>query len=76
MFYKISISDNGIGFEPEQSGRIFEIFQRLHRRDQYPGTGIGLAICRKVMEMHKGFIIGRGVPGEGASFDCYFPVSA
>ena len=72
-FYRISIRDNGIGFEQEQSGRIFEIFQRLHRRDQYPGTGIGLAICRKVMEMHKGFILGQGVPGEGAGFDCYFP---
>lgn len=73
-FYQFSISDNGIGFEMEQTERIFEMFQRLHRRDQYPGTGIGLTICRKVMENHKGHIEGRGAPGQGASFDCYFPV--
>jgi PAS domain S-box-containing protein len=72
-FHKITFSDNGIGFELEQGGRIFEMFHRLHRRDQYPGTGIGLAICRKVMDVHKGYIIGRGVPGEGAIFECYFP---
>jgi PAS domain S-box-containing protein len=73
-FYKITITDNGIGFEPEQAGRIFEIFQRLHRRDQYPGTGIGLAICRKVMDCHKGYIVGHGMPNGGASFECYFPM--
>jgi signal transduction histidine kinase len=73
-FYKLSIADNGIGFETEQTERIFEIFQRLHRRDQYPGTGIGLAICRKVMENHKGHIEGRGIPGQGATFECYFPL--
>ena len=71
-FYRLSITDNGIGFEKEQAERIFEIFQRLHRRDQYPGTGIGLAICRKVMENHKGHIEARGVPGQGATFECYF----
>jgi hypothetical protein len=74
QFYKVSVTDNGIGFQPEQAGKIFEIFQRLHRRDQYPGTGIGLAICRKVMECHKGYIVGRGITDGGASFDCYFPV--
>lgn len=73
LFHKISFSDNGIGFEQEQGGRIFEMFHRLHRRDQYPGTGIGLAICRKVLDVHKGYITGRGVPGESAIFDCYFP---
>jgi len=74
QFYKVSLSDNGIGFDQEQAGKIFEIFQRLHRRDQYPGTGIGLAICRKVMDGHKGYIFGHGVQGGGATFDCYFPV--
>ena len=73
IFHKISITDNGIGFEPEQAGKIFEMFHRLHRRDQYPGTGIGLAICRKVMENHKGYIISRGTRDSGATFDCYFP---
>lgn len=74
QFYKISIADNGIGFDPEQAGKIFGMFQRLHRRDQYPGTGIGLAICRKVMEGHKGCIVGHGVADGGATFECYFPV--
>ncbi|HEV2478243.1 MAG TPA: ATP-binding protein, partial [Puia sp.] len=74
QFYKLSIADNGIGFEPEQAEKIFEMFHRLHRRDQYPGTGIGLAICRKVMDCHKGYIVGHGVPDGGATFECYFPV--
>jgi len=73
VFHKISITDNGIGFEQKQAEKVFEIFQRLHRRDQYPGTGIGLAICRKVMENHKGYIVSRGTPNGGATFDCYFP---
>lgn len=73
-FLKISVTDNGIGFETGQSQKIFEIFQRLHRRDLYPGAGIGLAICRKVMDNHKGYIVGLGMPGHGASFDCYFPI--
>jgi PAS domain S-box-containing protein len=74
QYYKISVTDNGIGFPQEQAGRIFELFQRLHRRDQYPGTGIGLAICSKVMDCHKGYIIGRGIPDGGATFECYFPL--
>jgi len=74
QFYRISVMDNGIGFEPQQANKIFEMFQRLHRRDQYPGTGIGLAICRKVMECHKGYILGHGIPSGGATFDCYFPI--
>ena len=74
QFYLVSVIDNGIGFEPEQACKIFEIFQRLHRRDQYPGTGIGLAICRKVMDSHKGYILGRGTADGGATFECYFPM--
>ena len=73
-FLKISVEDNGIGFETAQAGRIFAMFERLHRRDQFPGTGIGLAICRKVMENHKGFILARGVPGKSATFELYFPL--
>jgi PAS domain S-box-containing protein len=72
-FHKISITDNGIGFDQTQAGRIFAMFERLHRRDQYPGTGIGLAICRKVMENHKGFILAHGIPDQGATFELYFP---
>lgn len=73
-FLKITVTDNGIGFEPEQAGRIFAMFERLHRRDQYPGSGIGLSICRKIMENHKGMILAHGMPGKGAAFELYFPV--
>jgi len=73
-FVKISVADNGIGFETAHGARIFNMFERLHTRDHYPGSGIGLAICRKVMENHKGFIHGHGIPGEGAVFELYFPV--
>lgn len=73
LYHKISIADNGIGFEPEYAGKIFEMFERLHGREKYSGTGIGLAICRKIMENHKGFIQAKGSPDEGAVFDLYFP---
>lgn len=56
LYYKITVADNGIGFENKYIDRIFTIFQRLHNRDTYKGTGIGLAVCRKVCENHKGFI--------------------
>lgn len=71
----LTISDNGIGFDPEYNDRIFEIFQRLHGRDEYKGTGIGLAIVKKIVENHKGVITATGSPGEGATFDIYVPVS-
>ena len=72
-YYHIEISDNGIGFEPEYNTRIFEVFQRLHGRNAYPGTGIGLAICKRVVENHQGAIRAAGKPGEGATFHIYFP---
>jgi len=70
----ISFSDNGIGFEPEYKDKIFEVFQRLHRRDEYKGTGIGLAIVKKIILNHNGLIVATGQSGVGASFDIYLPV--
>ena len=64
----MTVADNGIGFKPDYAGRIFGIFQRLHGRDEYPGTGIGLATCRKILERHGGAITASGQPGEGATF--------
>jgi light-regulated signal transduction histidine kinase (bacteriophytochrome) len=73
MYCHISVSDNGIGFDPKYADRIFEVFQRLHGKDQYEGTGIGLAIVKKIVENHNGIITATGEPGKGARFDIYFP---
>ena len=72
-YYKIEVKDNGIGFRPENADKIFEVFQRLHLRDQYAGNGIGLAICKKIVQNHKGVIYATGVAGEGASFVVLLP---
>ncbi len=67
-FWKITISDNGIGFEQQYEHKIFELFQRLHGKIEYEGTGIGLAICKKIVLTHNGTISATGQPGIGSSF--------
>jgi PAS domain S-box-containing protein len=70
----IAVSDNGIGFEEKFSNKIFEVFQKLHTKDEYPGTGIGLAIVKKIVENHNGIIRAKGEINKGATFDIYLPV--
>jgi two-component system sensor kinase FixL len=70
---RLVVEDNGIGFEPQYAERIFGVFQRLHTREAYPGTGIGLAICKKIAERHGGSIAAHGTPGQGAVFTVLLP---
>jgi hypothetical protein len=72
-YHAIQVKDNGIGFEQQYAQKVFRIFQRLHSRDEYEGTGIGLAIVQKVVENHRGFITADGQPGKGATFTIYLP---
>lgn len=72
-YHCISVADNGIGFEQKYAQRIFQIFQRLHGKSEYSGTGIGLAICQRIMQNHEGFINAESVPGEGSVFRIYIP---
>jgi signal transduction histidine kinase len=73
-FADISVSDNGVGFEPQYAQRVFRIFERLHGREAYPGTGIGLALCRKIAERHGGAISATSTPGEGSTFTVSLPL--
>lgn len=70
---RVTVRDNGIGFEDKYRDRIFEVFQRLHGRENYEGTGVGLAICRKIAERHGGTLTAEGRPGDGATFVLQFP---
>jgi PAS domain S-box-containing protein len=70
----VEVSDDGIGFDAAHAEHIFEPFRRLHGRRDYPGTGVGLAICREVAERHRGSLSARGRPGEGATFTVRLPV--
>jgi signal transduction histidine kinase/CHASE3 domain sensor protein len=72
-FYKITFTDNGMGFDPQFKETIFILFQRLHSRQDYPGTGIGLAICKKIVENHKGFITADSTPDVGSVFTVFLP---
>ena len=72
-YYKISISDNGIGFDPEHSDDIFKLFYRLHQKSDYSGTGVGLAICKVIVENHKGFIQAASTPNVGTTISIYLP---
>jgi signal transduction histidine kinase len=73
-YYEITVKDNGIGFSEKYLDRIFQPFQRLHPRDEYDGTGMGLAICRKIVERHHGEISVKSQPGKGASFTIRLPI--
>ena len=73
-YYKIVVSDNGIGFDAEYAEKIFLIFQRLHGRSEFEGTGLGLAICKKIVDNHHGYIIAKSELNKGATFTVYLPI--
>jgi light-regulated signal transduction histidine kinase (bacteriophytochrome) len=75
QFCEIFVVDNGIGFDEKYLDRIFTVFQRLHKKGEYEGTGVGLAICRKIVDRHNGTITARSSPGQGATFVVTLPVT-
>jgi signal transduction histidine kinase len=72
-FHVVEVRDNGIGFDPAEAERIFQLFHRLHARHEFEGTGIGLAIVQRAMENHHGFVEATSEPGKGSTFRLYFP---
>jgi len=73
-YLEISVADNGIGFEQKYDKKIFTMFQRLHNSSKFSGTGIGLALCQRIMENHEGFITVKSELGKGSTFHTYFPI--
>lgn len=73
VYIRLLVEDNGIGFDQEFSERIFKIFQRLNGKSEYAGSGVGLAICKKIVDNHHGFIFANGTPGKGAGFTVLLP---
>ena len=74
LYHLIQVKDNGIGFAAEDADRIFNVFTRLHGNTEYKGSGVGLAIARKVVENHGGYIWAEGAVGEGATFNVLLPL--
>lgn len=75
FYHCIQVQDNGIGFDQKNVNRIFQVFQRLHGKSEFPGTGIGLAICEKVVSNHGGIITAISTLGTGSSFIIYLPIA-
>jgi signal transduction histidine kinase len=71
----LTVEDDGVGFDPNYTDQMFEMFQRLHARDEFDGTGMGLAICKKICERHHGTITATSSPGRGSRFVVRLPVS-
>ena len=73
-FCHITVSDNGIGFDEKYRDRIFDVFQKLHPREAYKGTGVGLSLCQRIARRHGGHISAESTPGEGTSFTVTIPL--